>query len=214
MRLGVLPLLLLASSTGCFGGLDDHLLTGASSPGMGGQAPGGGPATGCDNFAADAVGALPAGWAVSGGSWKIVAVGAEHALGQTTPMIAKESISTNAANDVVITATVLPPEKGSVCLQARYLDRQNHYTYCVDSGTSWTFYVLKGNVPTTLASGTQAYDQTKPHTLALAAKGNQMTMQLDGVTLRQLQDGTFPTGMAALATSDVNSFSPVCLGAP
>jgi hypothetical protein len=207
---------------GCFAGLDDHLLTSgggsANPPATGAEHDlGGAPQPTpsheeCDDFAGTAVGAVPAGWTVAGGTWKVVAVGATHALNQSAHATDPQTITTSAPADVEIAATVLAdPTPPKVCLQGRFVDRLNHYSFCISGGNSWILYRMKAGAQTVLSMGSHTYAPAAAHVLSLKTKGSSLTASIDGTVLADVQDATFSTGVAALAANDSTNFSPVCL---
>jgi hypothetical protein len=214
-------LLGLSGLTACFTSLDERQLTHGSGSSTGSDmtrprdmaslADMAG--SSCETFLDDAVGAVPAGWTVQGGSWSVIAVGAMHALAQQTAHATDPQSIVNAApNDVQVTATLLAGSSaGKNCVQARFVDTRNHYSFCIAGGTSFTLYRDKGGTVTELSGGPLNYDPGARHQIALAVKGSALTAQLDGTTLGVAHDTTFGKGSIALAADGPSSFSPVCV---
>jgi hypothetical protein len=218
MRLPRLLLLILGGVSACFTTLDERQLTHSShnpadmaNPDLAGLTDMAGSA--CETFLDDAVGAVPAGWTVQGGSWSVIAVGAMHALAQQTAHATDPQSIVNAApNDVRVTATLLAGSSaGKTCVQARFVDTRNHYSFCVVGGTSFTLYRDKAGTTTELVGGPQSFDPRAMHALTLAVKGSELTAQLDGTTLGVAHDTSFAKGSIALATDGPSSFTPVCV---
>jgi hypothetical protein len=213
MRAPQLSILILGGLTGCFTTLDEQQLTTSNSRAadMASQPDQSG--SGCETFLDDPIGIVPAGWTVQGGNWSVIAVGAMHALAQqgahfTDP----QSIVDAAPNDVRVTTTVLAGSSaGKSCVQARFVDTRDHYSFCIVGGTSFTLYRVKAGVDTELSGGPQNYDPTAMHELSLVVKGTTLTAALDGKTLGTAQDASFAKGSIALAADGPSSFSPVCV---
>src|SRR5207245_2416331 len=122
----------------------------------------------------DALGAAPAGWTASAGTWT-VAMDGSHVMKQTdTNTATAKSIhaGSSAWTDYAVKAQIKPGATfaGTAnVLSARYADDNNSYGLILKDGSSWYFGKKVAGTWTTLASGSFPYNTSTWYQLEIAA---------------------------------------------
>jgi hypothetical protein len=160
-----------------------------------------------DNFEQDALGAAPAGWTISSGTWAVENDGT-HVLQQTdTNTAASYFISAGSANwtDYTVSADIKPgADDTSVTvadLMGRYTDPQNHYSLILKNNSEWWLGVKQAGNWSTIANGSYSYDSSTFYTLTLSLQGSTITGSINGVVLGSGTDTTFTSGAIGFATA-------------
>jgi hypothetical protein len=212
----LVSLALIAASAGCFAGLDERALTAAGRDlGPGSPDPTQNSRS-CQDFSVDPLGSLPSGWAVTGGSWRVVADGNGRALAQTATVDGRCTAATEApSDDVTWTVIVQPASAHSTdCAVVREGIDNSRYEFCISQGASWSLEREHGAVHTVLASGKRSYDPAKPHTVVFSAHGDKLTGDVDGERVAAQSDGELAHGGVGVATDGTSRFTSACTETP
>ena len=175
-----------------------------------------------DDFEADAIGAVPAGWSIEAGSSWSVQQNGSHALEQTSASTSTlYGISTGSPTwtDYTVAASVQPGAGSDVsgtsvvAIEGRRQDVNNFYSLLIKNGSEWYLgYKLNGNW-STLANGTMSYTTTTWYNWTLTMTGTTISASINGVTLATVKDSTFSAGNIAFKTRNQSAFDNVLVTA-
>ncbi|HKS69502.1 MAG TPA: RHS repeat-associated core domain-containing protein, partial [Ktedonobacterales bacterium] len=174
-----------------------------------------------DNFEQDTLGAAPAGWSVTSGTWAVENDGT-HVLQQTDTTIASSVYITpsvaGSANwtNYTVSADVKPGADNtsvtSANLMGRYTDTNNHYSLILKNNSEWWLGVKQAGNWTTIANGTFSYNSNTFYTLTLSLQGTTISGSINGTVVGSGTDSTFSSGgigFSTAANSEIDNVSVV-----
>jgi hypothetical protein len=173
----------------------------------------------CLDFSAYRAGTSAPNWIEGSGTWRIVEVSQQHALGQTAA-----STSSSARfvawydaidwSDASVSAVVrLTNDASANCVTLRVQDKSTFYALCLmrtGSGTYWKLERDTASSATWLAAG-DIDNGDAPHTLALRARGTRLTSMIDGATRSTVEDSQLAHGALGVSTDGLGAFTAICM---
>ncbi len=155
-----------------------------------------------------------AGWTRSGGSWSVVTDGSPAARQSSTSASAKALTGTATWTDYTVQTRVRPIAFGatnrSVGVAARARSTSEFYALVLTGGGAAQLQRVSGGAATVLASAPAGGTTGTWRTLALTARGSELTGTVDGVPVLRATDGAIAAGRIGLvATYASASFDDV-----
>jgi hypothetical protein len=176
-----------------------------------------------DDFEADTVGALPAGWTVEAGSNWSVQVDTSQVLKQTNSSentLYGIYAGSSTWTDYTLSASVKPGVGGTdwgssvIAIDGRRKDVNNFYSLLVKNGSEWYLgKKVNGNF-ITLASGSISYNTTTWYSWTLTMTGTTISASINGTTLATVTDSTFSSGNIGFKTRSQSEFDNIVVTSP
>ncbi|HEX8966816.1 MAG TPA: carboxypeptidase-like regulatory domain-containing protein, partial [Chloroflexota bacterium] len=175
-----------------------------------------------DDFEADTLGALPAGWTVEVGSNWSVQLNGTQALEQTnssaTPLYGIYAGSPTWT-DYSLSASVQPGPGSTtantsvVAIDGRRQDVNNFYSLLVKNGNQWYLGKKVAGTWSTLAYGSISYNTTAWYTFTLTMTGSTISASINGTTLATVTDTAFTAGNIGFKTHNQTAYDNVVVTA-
>jgi hypothetical protein len=169
-----------------------------------------------DDFEADALGSVPTGWTVVGGSWTV-----QQGSGSDTTQVVSQTNATNTGvmelvagssswTNYTVQADVQPSSSpNSITITARRQDANNNYQFLLKNGNQWYLGGRQNGTWFTLAYGSYPYTAGSWYTLKLSVTGTTISGSINGTTVATATDSTFSSGGVSLRTTTAPSYDNV-----